>query len=118
MLRSFVAMGKGASASQVFMASQIQVRGRRLGKFQKHLDVAIHYFGCVLGTIMISSVIPKNWEDSLDRRDRWIDFGKLWMYAILGIWGIRVQGILGQDILRMEVVYRLDWIVQWLMRSG
>ena len=118
MLRSFVAMGKGAGTSQVFMASQILVRGRRLGKFLRHLDVAIPYLGCVLGTIMRSLVILKNWEDSLDWRDRWIDFGKLWMFAILGIWGIQVQDILGRDSLRMEIVYRLDWIRQWLMRSG
>ena len=85
MLRSFVAMGKGAGTSQVFMASQILVRGRRLGKFLRHLDVAIPYLGCVLGTIMRSLVILKNWKDSLDRRDKWIDFGKLWMFAILGI---------------------------------
>ena len=34
---------------------------------------------------------------------------RLWIYASLGIWGTRVGGILGQDILRMETVYGLVW---------
>ena len=63
-------------------------------------------------------VIPKNWKGNLDRTDKWTDSVRLWIYANLGAWGTRVQGIPSRDTLRTEIVYGLSWIVHWLMRNG
>lgn len=44
-------------------------------------------------------------------KDRWTGFKILWIYASSRIWGYSVANSLGQDILRLGIVYGLDWIV-------
>jgi len=67
-------MFTSASILQAFMASQIVVKGKKLGIFWKLLVVTTRYHGYVLVTIMRFLVTLKSWEGSLDRNDKWIDF--------------------------------------------